>query len=39
MKNNHTEEFYIKKYKELQQYATDKDIVFPYKNIREFKST
>lgn len=39
MKNNHTEEFYMKKYKELKQFADDKNITFPYKNIREFKST
>ena len=37
MKNNHTEEFYIKKYREIKNFAKEKGVDFPYKHIREFK--
>lgn len=39
MSNNHSNEFYIKKYNQIHDYATIKGLNFPFKNLREFKST
>ena len=38
-KNSHSQEFYIKKFKEIEQFARDKGITFPFKSVREFEST
>lgn len=39
MVNKHTEEFYMKKFMETRAYAENKGISFPFRNVREFKST
>ena len=38
-KNNHSQEFYNKKFNEIKQYAQDKGVTFPFKSVREFEST
>lgn len=38
-KNNHSQEFYNKKFNEIKQYAQDKGVDFPFKSVREFEST
>lgn len=38
MKNKHSNEFYVKKYMEIKEYADKKGISFPYKSVREFQS-
>lgn len=38
-RNNHSQEFYIKKFQETKLYAERKGLDFPFRSVREFEST
>lgn len=38
-KNNHSAAFYEKKFNEIRNYATNKGLQFPFRNVREFESS
>lgn len=38
-KNSHSQDFYDRKFNQMQEFAKDKGIEFPFKSKREFIST